>query len=167
MSRGFVKEGDQEELPVIPPRAPLPPGAINYVTPAGYDALLQERDALEEERKALPRHNETEYRHAATVIDGKLKLLNERIATARVLEPAKQPQDEVRFGAIVKFRNGDADQQFQITGVDEADIRLEKIAFTAPLARALTGKRVGDVAEFRRKGKTQKLKILSIRYAEG
>ena len=37
MSRGFVKESDQEEFPMIPPRADLPLGMVNYVTEFGYD----------------------------------------------------------------------------------------------------------------------------------
>jgi len=49
MSRGFVKEGDQEETPIIPPRAALPNGATNYVTPTGMQLLLNERKQLEQE----------------------------------------------------------------------------------------------------------------------
>jgi transcription elongation factor GreB len=37
MSRGFVKESDQEELPIVPPRADLPAGLVNYVTEFGYN----------------------------------------------------------------------------------------------------------------------------------
>ena len=50
MSRGFVKEGDQEETPIIPQRAALPVGATNYVTPAGMELLQTEREQLEHER---------------------------------------------------------------------------------------------------------------------
>jgi len=39
MSRGFVKEEDQEEPPFVPPRASLPAGVENYVTEEGYKAL--------------------------------------------------------------------------------------------------------------------------------
>ncbi|HPI80274.1 MAG TPA: hypothetical protein PLM35_07040 [Cyclobacteriaceae bacterium] len=46
MSRGFVKDGDQEEVPLVPPRADLPAGETNYVTQAGYDALLAEKGGL-------------------------------------------------------------------------------------------------------------------------
>ena len=46
MSRGFVKEEDQEEAPFIPPRAALPPGVTNYVTPQGYQELIKEREDL-------------------------------------------------------------------------------------------------------------------------
>ena len=43
MSRGFVKEEDQEEAPFIPPRAALPAGVTNYVTPLGLKALQREK----------------------------------------------------------------------------------------------------------------------------
>lgn len=164
MSRGFVKEGDQEEIPVVPPRAALPPGVTNYVTPEGFSALLQEKEYLEEERRNLPSSNETERRHATMFIDGKLKLLAERIHSARILDPKDQPADVIRFGATVTFKNGKLRQEFRIVGVDEADVKKKKIAFTAPIARALIGKKVGDIAEFRRGTQVEKLEVLSISY---
>lgn len=164
MSRGFVKEGDQEEIPVIPPRAALPAGVPNYVTPNGYRLLLGEKETLEKERSRLPKDNEGEYRRASLFIDGKLKLLNERIASARILNIEDQTTDEVRFGAVVEFNNGEKTLKFQIVGVDEADIRRQKIAFTAPVARAIMGRRVNETSEFRLGNTVQALKILSIRY---
>lgn len=50
MSRAFVKEDNAGELPIIPPRAALPPGATNYVTPQGLEQLRAELIALEAER---------------------------------------------------------------------------------------------------------------------
>lgn len=166
MSRGFVKEEDQEEAPMIPPRAALPVGAVNYVTPLGYQTLLKEKAALEENRKNLSRENETEHRRAAAVIDGKLQLLNERIASARTLQPKEQPQDEVRFGAQVELENitNNTPLKFQIVGVDEADVKQQKIAFIAPIARAVIGKKVGETAEFNLNGKVRLLKVVSIGY---
>lgn len=51
MSRGFVKEGDQEEVPIVIPRANLPDGVTNYVTPNGFEELKQEHKSLIEEQK--------------------------------------------------------------------------------------------------------------------
>ncbi len=164
MSRGFVKEDDQEEAPVIPPRAPLPHGVINYVTPTGYQALLNEKKALEETQKNLAKDNETERRRASMAIDGKLKLLVDRIRSARILDPSKQPQDEVRFGATVTFKNGRNTLTFQLVGVDEADVKQHKIAFTAPIARALIGKKVGETAIFKLGKETRHLTVLGIEY---
>ena len=164
MSRGFVKESDQEELPIIPPRSPLPDGETNYVTPAGLTALEAERDQLEAEKAALPTDNEDERRRAATVLDGKLALLNQRITSARVLDPADQPQEEVRFGAYVKIKQQGRVQEFQIVGVDEANVKERKISFTAPIARAITGLYVGETADFRLGSEVRKLEVLEIRY---
>ncbi|WP_029036121.1 GreA/GreB family elongation factor [Salinimicrobium xinjiangense] len=169
MSRGFVKEEDQEEAPFIPPRAALPPGVTNYVTPQGHKQLLEERDILEKERKNIDISSDKEKRHATAVINGKLNLLNERLASARILEPKEQPQDEARFGATVtfKFLTGNQkgqEQSFEIVGVDEANIKARKIAFLAPLAKALTGSKVGDVVKVQMAGALQKLEILNISY---
>jgi transcription elongation factor GreB len=136
------------------------------VTPAGLAALEAERDALEEAKAALPTDNEDERRRSAHLIDGKLLLLNQRIASARVLDPAEQPREEVRFGATVTLRQlpGKREQQFQIVGVDEANVKQQKISFTAPIARAVTGLYVGEVADFRLGDELRKLEVIHISY---
>jgi transcription elongation factor GreB len=164
MSRGFVKEDDQEEAPIIPPRAALPAGETNYVTPNGLKELKNEEEALIEERANLDKQNDTERRRAQAVIDGKLKLLRERISTARLLKPEDQPADEVRFGALVELLQNGNKQEFQIVGVDEANVKKQKIAFVAPIARAVTGKKVGDKVDFKLGEETRKLEILKITY---
>lgn len=164
MSRGFVKEDDQEEAPIIPPRAALPAGETNYVTPNGLKELKEEEEKLIAERANLDKENETERRRAQAVIDGNLKLLRERISTARVLDPKEQPEDEVRFGALVELKQNGNIQKFQIVGVDEADVKKQKIAFVAPIAKAVTGKKVGDKIDFKLGEETRKLEILKITY---
>lgn len=164
MSRGFVKEDDQEEAPIIPPRAALPAGETNYVTPNGLKELKEEEEKLTAERANLDKENETERRRAQAVIDGNLKLLRERISTARVLDPKEQPEDEVRFGALVELKQNGNIQKFQIVGVDEADVKKQKIAFVAPIAKAVTGKKVGDKIDFKLGEETRKLEILKITY---
>lgn len=166
MSRGFVREEDQEEAPFIPPRATLPAGVTNYVTPAGYEQLLQERNELESNTKLKVIKDEKEKRHLRAVTTRKLNLLNERITTARVIDPKGQPKEEVRFGARVKFKIKERNliNNFQIVGVDEANIKNQKIAFIAPLAKALTGKKVGELAEFHLAGQLSNLEIMEINY---
>ena len=166
MSRGFVKEEDREEAPFIPPRAALPPGVTNYVTPFGFEQLQREKEQLETERKELKISSDKDRRHAQAVIDGKLSLLNERISSARILKPEEQPQDEVRFGAHIEITDQKTGklQQFQIVGVDEADVKQSKIAFLAPLARAIIGKKIGEVANFRLGKEEKELEILKISY---
>jgi len=166
MSRGFVKEGDQEETPIIPPRASLPEKAINYVTPNGMEQLITEKEKLEKERSELDSINETERRRELAVINGRLALLQERIASARILDPLEQPQEEIRFGATVTYKmiNTNTINTFQIVGVDEADLKQKKIAFVAPIAAAITGHKKGDIIDFKLGNEIRKIQILEIAY---
>ncbi|HEX8562162.1 MAG TPA: GreA/GreB family elongation factor [Flavobacterium sp.] len=166
MSRGFVKESDQEELPIVPPRADLPAGVMNYVTENGYDELIAERNQMLEERENLSTADENERRIAANYLTAKLQLLNDRIASAKIIKVAEQPQHEVRFGAVVslKIDNDSKVQTYQIVGVDEANIAQRKIAFISPIAKILINKKVGEVA-FLQLGKNQKkFEIVAIAY---
>jgi len=146
MSRGFVKEDDQEEVPIVPQRAYLPEGVPNFVTRAGMDQLLAEKQSLINEKDNLSNTSENEKRIAVNYINAKLQLLNNRIAEAKIVDLAEQPQNGIRFGAKVTLKNivTGSIQIFQIVGVDEADIAKGKISFLSPLARELINKKTGD-----------------------
>lgn len=166
MSRGFVKEGDQEEIPIVPPRAFLPEGETNYVTQVGMNELLAEKEKLVSERENLSIVNEDEKRIAVNHINAKLFLLDNRIDTAVIVNLEEQAQNEVRFGASVTLRIEEANRikTFQIVGVDEADVSKRKISFVSPLARALTNKRIGDKVIIKRDNKSFVYEILDITY---
>ncbi len=152
MSRGFVKEDDQEEVPIVPKRAYLPEGVPNFVTTAGMEQLLAEKQMLLNERDNQRGTNENERRIEVNLINAKLQLLNARIAEARIIDPSGQPLDEVRFGATVTLKTASSGkiQVFQIVGVDEADIAKRKISFLSPLAKALINKKAGDKVALRK-----------------
>lgn len=166
MSRGFVKEDDQEEVPMVPPRADLPEGATNYVTQIGMDELLTEKEQLISERDTLEITNEKERRIASNHINAKLQLLNNRILTAKIVDLTTQPQNEVRFGALVSLKIGSDKnvQQYQIVGVDEANISKGKISFISPIARLLTDKKVGDKAVLKLAQEDRTFEIMKIVY---
>lgn len=168
MSRGFVKEEDQEEVPMVPPRADLPEGAINYVTQVGMDELLGERERLITERDGLDNTNEKEKRITTNYINAKLQLLNNRILTAKIVDLSTQPQNEVRFGAVVTLKTGSDKnlQHYQIVGVDEADISKRKISFLSPIAKLLTDKQVGDIAVLKLAKEDRSFKIMNIEYPQ-
>ncbi len=167
MSRGFVKEDDQEALPMVPPRADLPEGVANYVTQAGMNELLAEKQMLVNERTQLDSTNENEKRIALNHINAKLQLLNNRIATARIVKLNEQTPDEIRFGALIKLKTeaNNRTQILQIVGVDEADISKGKIAFTSPLARVLINKKNGEKAILTRGQEKLVFEILNITYS--
>jgi transcription elongation factor GreB len=166
MSRGFVKEDDQEEVPIVPQRAYLPEGVANFVTRAGMDQLLAEKEMLIQERDILSSSNENEKRIALNFINAKLQLLNNRIAEARVVDMKEQPQSEIRFGATVtlKAEVSVKTQVFQIVGVDEANIAQGKISFMSPLAKALINKKTGDKITLKRDREEIVFMVMEIAY---
>lgn len=166
MSRGFVKDGDQEDVPMVPQRAFLPEGVPNFVTRTGLEQLLAEKEALTGEKENLGVTTENEKRISLNFINAKLQLLNSRITDARIVDPKDQPQDEVTFGATVTIRAAATGkmQTFQIVGVDEADISKGKISFISPLARALLNKKTGQRIILKREKEEILYDIIEISY---
>ena len=166
MSRGFVKEDDQEDIPIVPQRPYLPEGVANFVTPSGMDQLLAEKQLLIQEKDSLSSTNENEKRISLNFINAKLQLLNNRIAEAKVIDLKEQPQNEIRFGAIVTLKTkvrGNI-QVFQIVGVDEANIAKGKISFISPLAKTLINKRVRDKITLKQNREDIVFEIMDIAY---
>ena len=139
MSRGFIKEGDQEEIPRVPMRAYLPEGVPNYVTKEGLEALKEELKDLEAERlKAGDDYIMVNF------IDASIKLLVDRINSAVEVDISKS-KNTVSFGAWVRY-NG---RSVRIVGVDEADVNKGLISFISPIAKMLIGKKAGDLIELK------------------
>jgi len=142
MSRGFIKEGDQEEIPMVPLRAYLPEGVPNYVTKEGLDALKEELKNLEAERvKAGDNYIMVNF------IDATIKQLVGRINSAVEVDLSKVSKDTVSFGAWVRY-NG---RVVRIVGVDEADVNKGLVSFVSPIAKMLIGKKAGEAIELKGK----------------
>lgn len=164
MSRGFVKEGDQEEVPMLTPRAFLPAGVENFVTSAGLEALKAEREEILRERKQYEGVDNNDARVNNNYLTGKLRLLEERLHSARVLDYDPQKQKDVAFGATIKFKNLKNNQiaQYQIVGVDEANIMKGKISFLSPLSKVLMNKKAGETVSFNAPQGEMQMEIISI-----
>tara|TARA_B110000503_G_C7137351_1_gene409393 strand:+ start:1728 stop:2234 length:507 start_codon:yes stop_codon:yes gene_type:complete len=167
MSRGFVREEDQEELPMVPPRPYLPDGATNYVTPQGMEFLLKEKEELLEEKKHIEYTNDNERRIAKNLVNAKLNLLVARIDSAKVVDPNAQKQDSVWFGANLKLKmdNSTSPKNFKIVGVDEADISQGKISHLSPVAKVLMEKKIGGKATLQLDNGQRIFEILEIDYS--
>jgi len=166
MSRGFVKEGDQEDIPVVPPRAHLPDGTLNYVTQNGFEDLQQEQILLVNQRNDLIKESSEKNRIQINHINAKLHLLNGRIKSAKVVDITKQPKNEVHFGATVKLFEEleGSSPTYQIVGVDEADISRNKVSFLSPISKALLNKKVGDFIELKTRNGVRELEIIAVDY---
>jgi transcription elongation factor GreB len=166
VSKAFTKDESGYEPLVAPRRPPLPHGIANYVTPRGLSLLRQDLERLEEERRRLEsRGDEGDTRRMAAVLDARVAETRERLESAVLVAPDQAQRDEVRFGARVRVLNeDDSEHVYQIVGVDEADAKNGRIAFVAPLARALLGKHVGEIANVRTPRGEEGLEVLEIEY---
>jgi transcription elongation GreA/GreB family factor len=139
MSRAFVKEQDVDYLEM--PERPVSEHP-NDVTEAG---LAQIEDALAKASEAYAIAQASADRAALAAAARDLRYWTARRATARIAAPPADTSDG-RFGASVTIRRDDGrEQTFRIVGEDEADPAKGSISHVSPLARAMFGKRVGDL----------------------
>ncbi|MCH8237990.1 MAG: transcription elongation factor GreA [Proteobacteria bacterium] len=133
------------------------------MTASGLAALEEELMRLREERPLISKaigvareHGDisenAEY-HAAKerqgMVEARLKELEGVVSYAEVIDPSKLSGDVVKFGATVRVADESTDKEstYQIVGSYEADAAKGTLSVTAPLARALIGKTVGDSVE--------------------
>jgi transcription elongation factor GreB len=166
VSKAFKGEDASEAPLVVPPRAPLPAGVENYVTARGLAALKAEHLALLGERARVDASTgEGDRTHALATLGARVAALEDRLASARLVDPASQPHGEVRFGATVVVRGDHGEERrYRIVGVDEADVAHGLLAFVAPLARALLGKHAGDTAVVRTPRGEEELEVVRVDY---
>ncbi len=100
-------------------------------------------------------------------IEGRIKELEGTLAAAKIIDPAElDAGGKVVFGATVDLEeeNTGAKATYQIVGDDEADLKLGLISISSPIARALIGKRAGDVAEVQAPGGLKHWEVVDVRY---
>ena len=88
-------------------------------------------------------------RERQSFIEGRLGVLEDKVARAEVIDVSKLSGSVIKFGATVGLvdEETDEEQTFKIVGEDEADIKDGRLSVTSPLARALIGKGKGDSVE--------------------
>lgn len=100
-------------------------------------------------------------------IEGRIGEIEGRLSMAEIIDVAKLPQTgKVIFGATVEIEDNDTGKTttYQVVGEDEADIRMNLIAITSPIARALIGKLKDDEVEFDAPGGRKSFVIVGVRY---
>ena len=152
----------------------------NLITPIGFEKLKSERDELlkkerprivEEVRQAVlqgDRSENAEYiygKKRLREIDRRVRFLNKRLAIARVIDPAEQNPDCVRFGAtvIVEDEKG-AQRIYTIVGEDEIDLAARKISWKSPMGAGLLKAHKGDEVEIETPRGPIVLTVLDYRY---
>jgi transcription elongation factor GreA len=100
-------------------------------------------------------------------IEGRILEIEGKLAIAQVIDPANlNAEGRVVFGATIDLEDEDsaAKVTYQIVGDDEADLKQGLISISSPIARALIGKEVGDVAEVQAPGGARRYEIVDVRY---
>ena len=150
------------------------------MTPEGHAQLeaelkkLKTVDRLEnvreiEEARAHGDISENAEFHAAkerqSHIEGRVRMLEDKLARAQVIDPSGTNTDQVRFGVTVVLLDAETDEQvtYTIVGEDESDVASGRISFSSPIARALLGKAVDDMVTVRVPKGTREFEVLEIR----
>ena len=101
-------------------------------------------------------------------IDRRLSHLSRIMKAAKVVDPSTQTsRDQVRFGATVELADDDDNRRvLTIVGDDETDASAGRIGWSAPLARALIGAKVGDERVVRLPAGEKSYEVMAIRYPD-
>jgi transcription elongation GreA/GreB family factor len=141
MSRAFVKEDDAGGGIEPLPDRPISPHP-NIVTPEGLAAIERQLGELQQRHAAAL---QAEDRAALGAIARDLRYWSARRASAQLVKAPEAPS-EVAFGTTVTIERDDGRRQtWRIVGEDEADPAQGRLSYVSPVARALLGRRVGDV----------------------
>lgn len=164
MSRAFVKEDTADIAPL--PDLPVSPHP-NLVTPRGLADLNRRLLAAQEVLAALRARPERLDKLPEAAAERDIRYLEARLRSAILIDPRAQDATEVRFGHRVTVTDEDGQGAvYEITGEDEADAPLGRVAPHSPLARALLGAAVGDSVVWRRPAGAVELEILKIEVAD-
>ncbi len=100
-------------------------------------------------------------------IEGRIQEIESKLANCQVIDVSKITNDgKVIFGATVTLINVDTNQEvtYQIVGIDEANLKENKISISSPIARALIGKFVDDIIEVETPQGIVEYEILDVQY---
>ncbi|MBN2720807.1 MAG: transcription elongation factor GreA [Proteobacteria bacterium] len=97
-------------------------------------------------------------------LEKKIRELEHRIANSNVVDPSEVGTDKVVFGVQVTVQDLESGEEssYQIVGADEADVSASRISVTSPVARALIGKKVGDIVQVQVPKGLLELEVLDI-----
>jgi transcription elongation factor GreA len=152
---------------------------VTYLTREGYEKLRKELEQLKTvKRRQLSKaigearaHGDisenAEYdaaKEAQGLNEKKVSELEEKLATAQILDNENMSKDEVLIGATVKLKDVGSGEELEYTLVaeEEADYSQNKISVTSPVGSGLVNHKKGDTVEIKVPAGVLKYKILGI-----
>ena len=99
------------------------------------------------------------------LIEGRVRTIEDKIARAQVIDPAKLNGNTVKFGATVRLVDeDDVEVTYAIVGVEEANIDNGLISISSPIARAMIGRSKGDWVEVQTPGGVRGYEVLGLEF---
>ena len=177
MPTGTTDDDDEESGALLQ----IPPGAKNYITMAGYEAMKQELlqliDVARPEVVKIvswaasngDRSENGDYiygKRRLREIDRRIRFLTKRLDLAEVVDPrVHHGSDQVYFGATVRYvTQAGVEHQITIVGVDEFDPLRGKISWVSPVARALNKAIEGDTVKLQTPQGVDELTLIDVKY---
>ena len=99
--------------------------------------------------------------------EGRIADIEGKLSNADIIDVTKvNANGKVVFGTTVKLfnLNNEDEVTYTIVGEDEADIKVGKISFGSPIARALIGKKEGDEVSVQTPGGLVDYEIMQVLY---
>jgi transcription elongation factor GreA len=100
------------------------------------------------------------------MIEARIRELDAKTSLAEIIEPTSLSGDRVMFGATVTFQDTESSERktYTIVGDDEGDLKKSRISLSSPIARAMIGKSIGDVAVVRSPKGNREVEIVSVEW---
>ena len=153
--------------------------AVTYMTEEGYKKLMEELNEMESvQRPAISKmiaeardkgdlSENAEYdaaKEAQGMLEMKISLLKETIASARLIDESKISTSEVQILTRVKIKNVKSGQimSYMLVSESEANLKEGKLSVTTPIAKGLLGKKVGDVTKVQVPSGVMEFEIMEI-----
>ena len=153
--------------------------AVTYMTEEGYKKLIDQIKQLEsverprisaqiaEARDKGDLSENAEYdaaKEAQGLLEMRISQLKDTLANARILDESMVSADSIQILSKVRVKDQKSGREmnYMLVAESEANIREGKLAVTTPIAKALMGKKVGDIAEAKVPAGTLMLEILEI-----
>ena len=109
--------------------------------------------------------------HAAkekqSFIEGRIKDIDSKLSNAQVIDVTTlNVTDKVVFGSTVSLCNLDDNSEitYKLVGEDESNIESGLLSYKAPLAKAIMGKNINDLIEFKMMDTQKNFEIIKIEY---
>jgi transcription elongation factor GreA len=100
-------------------------------------------------------------------IEGRIADLESKLGSAQIIDPtALEADGRIVFASTVDLEDLETGEKvtYQIVGIDEADLKQNKVSVTSPIARALIGKSAGDVVEVQAPSGIREYEVLEVHY---